>query len=200
MRQKLDTGGCADWQVRFWQGGTDSSGFQGIIIENANEAVCVFKGSQMKGPTIKDDWLVNDVQIGLNRVPSQTASALAMVVAADEIKKPLSITGHSLGGGLAQLIGYLHGLPFVTFNAPGMKNNVPKGFTAPGPARGFNMILWTDPVGNFGKHIGKTERFMSHWAGIPGAGGGLIAHQMGCVKRVLDNKTNWAKKTLAQLI
>ncbi len=34
------------------------------------------------------------------------------------------VVGHSLGGSVAQLLGLLYGVPFVTFNAPGMRYDV----------------------------------------------------------------------------
>ncbi len=34
------------------------------------------------------------------------------------------MVGHSLGGSVAQLLGLLYGVPFVTFNAPGMRYDV----------------------------------------------------------------------------
>ncbi len=203
---------CPGWAVRFWQAGTAGNGFQGAILDNDKEVVCVYKGSQTKGPTIKNDWLVNDVQIALNMIPSQANSAAEMVEVAERVlcggsgnrRRPLSIVGHSLGGGLAQLIGYLRCVPFVTFNAPGMKGNVEyipfTGIKPKGEANGFNMILWTDPVGNFGRHIGKTERFMTPSAFNPFGGGAASAHQMGSVILALKNKQKWAEKMLHQLI
>jgi hypothetical protein len=47
-----------------------------------------------------------------------------MVKAAKQIAKGrrVSVTGHSLGGGLAQVMGVWEQVPFVTFNAPAMKH------------------------------------------------------------------------------
>ena len=67
-------------------------------------------------------------------------------------------------------------------------------------ANGFNMILWTDQVGNFGRHVGKTERFMTPGAFNPFGGGAAAAHQMGSVILALQNKQKWAQKLLHQLI
>ena len=203
MQQHLVANGCPDWAVRFWQAGTQANGFQGAILENDQEVICAFKGSKT-GVTFKQDWLVSDVQIALNMIPNQTTSALEMVDVAKRYlsgNKPISIVGHSLGGGLAQLVGFILGIPFVSFNGPGMLNNLQSlpfhrlmrqvGRNT-GTARGFNMILWTDPIGNFGAHIGKTERFLNRGPGI--------AHVMGAVLGTLQAKPKWANKTLQQLL
>jgi hypothetical protein len=62
-------------------------------------------------------------------------------------------------------------------------------------AKGFNMIIATDPVGNSGVHIGKTERFRNRSASNN-------PHKMEAVVRTLQDQSNatWAAKTLAQLI
>jgi hypothetical protein len=206
MMERLVVQGQAGWSVRFWQAGTASNGFQGTILENDKEVICAYKGSKF-GVTGKQDWLVNDVQIALNLVPSQSHSAAEMVEVAEHYicggsgarRKPLSIVGHSLGGGLAQLVGYLRGVPFVTFNAPGMKGNIELipglSFTkakAGGKVNGFNMILLTDPVGNFGRHLGKTERFLNRGSGV--------AHVMKSVLETLEPNPKWAGKLLHELL
>ena len=203
MLAQLVTGGQAGWSVRFWQAGTASNGFQGAILENDAEVICAYKGSKT-GVTGKQDWLVNDVQIGLNMIPSQSNSAAEMVEVAEHFicggsgsrSKPLSIVGHSLGGGLAQLVGYLRGVPFITFNGPGMKGNLPGLFSSPkaggGKVNGFNMILGTDPVGNFGRHLGKTERFINRGKGI--------AHKMEAVLGTLAVNAKWSGKLLHELV
>jgi len=198
--------GVTGYGVRFWQAGTASNGFQGAILESDKEVICAYKGSA-KGVTWKQDWLINDVQIFLNLLPSQTNSAVEMVAVAEQYicggrgnrSKPISIVGHSLGGGLAQVVGYLMGVPFVTFNGPGMAGNIELipgvGFTKPkskGSVNGFNMILWQDPVGNFGRHLGKTERFRNR--------GGFPAHIMENVITTLEAKLSWASKMLHQLL
>ncbi len=201
MQAQLQADGFPNWVVRFWQAGTASNGFQGAILENNHEVICAYKGSKT-GVTGKQDWLVNDVQIGLNMIPSQTSSAAEMVEVAEAFicggrgsrTKPLSIVGHSLGGALAQAVGYIRGTPFITFNAPGMKGNLSGKYhkAQGGPVAGFNMILSTDPVGNFGRHLGKTERFIKRGPGI--------AHKMTAVLGTVRANQSWAAKMLHQLV
>jgi len=198
------------WAVADYQAGTPANGFQGAIFVSNREVICAYKGSKGgirdKTTTGYDDWSVNDVQIALNRVPSQTPAALAFATVAHGIasgNKQLSLVGHSLGGGLAQLVGYSLQIPFVTFNAPGMRNNLP-GVTwgSAHKVQGFNMILSTDPVGNFGLHIGKTERFLSVGALNPFGGAGAFAHVMKNVIATLQlgRNSSWADKKLSNLI
>jgi hypothetical protein len=68
--------------------------------------------------------------------------------------KSLSITGHSLGGYLAQAVASRTGVPAVTFNAPGasaMKKGDAHNIT--------NYIRAHDIVGMFGTHIGQVVRY-----------------------------------------
>jgi hypothetical protein len=199
------------WSIAAFMAGSPANGFQGAIFENDtdSEVVCAYKGSKGdigdRTTTGYDDWNVNDVQIALNKIPNQTWKAMEFAEQARYIangEKTLSLVGHSLGGGLAQLVGYVMGVPFVTFNAPGMNRNLPAPLSKPGRVPGFNMILWSDPVGNFGKHIGKTERFGAYLPLIPTTfgSGGRFAHVMKTVIFTLNHSQRWAAKTLNQLI
>jgi hypothetical protein len=199
--------GRSEWSVRVWEGGTASNGFQGAILESDSDVVCAYKGTQLSGETVRQD-LLNDATLAINLIPSQAMAAMEMADAARCIagRKPVSLVGHSLGGGLAQLIGYFSGVPFVTFNAPGMLGNVElvpfvyRGTSPGGPIRGFNMILLTDWIGNYGRHIGKTERFMTSGVLKPWGGRAFLAHMMANVLLVLELKTVWAAKVLAELV
>ena len=199
--------GRSEWSVRVWQAGTASNGFQGAVLESDSDVVCAYKGTQVSGATVRQD-LLNDVTLAINLIPSQAMAAAEMVAAARCIagRKPISLVGHSLGGGLAQLIGYFSGAPFVTFNAPGMLGNVElvpflyRGTSPGSPVRGFNMILLTDWIGNYGRHIGKTERFMTPGALNPWGGRAFMAHMMANVLLVLESKAAWAAKVLAELV
>jgi hypothetical protein len=199
--------GRSEWSVRVWQAGTASNGFQGAVLESDSEVVCAYKGTQLSGSTVRQD-LLNDVTLAINLIPNQAMAAAEMVAAARCIagRKPISLVGHSLGGGLAQLIGYFSGAPFVTFNAPGMLGNVElvpflyRGTSPGSPVRGFNMILLTDWIGNYGRHIGKTERFMTPGALNPWGGRAFMAHMMANVLLVLESKAAWAAKVLIELV
>jgi hypothetical protein len=115
------------WQVQTWETGTlFGDGFQGGIWTSPSDVVvgCCGTNPGQKGKFVSD--LSADLRIGLRILPNQTSSAREMVRAAKAIAGPrrVSVTGHSLGGGLAQVMGVWEEVPFVTFNAPAMKHVV----------------------------------------------------------------------------
>jgi hypothetical protein len=87
---------------------------------------------------------------------------------------------------------------------------------ASGAINGFNLILWTDPIGNSFEHIGNTKRLMTphpgslapwlsnlvinYVTGDQNQGEGVIAHMMGTVIVALKNNPNWANKLLEELV
>lgn len=117
-----------DWTVQKWEKGTlFGDGFQGGIWQNATDVVvgCCGTNTKQKGKFIAD--LIADIKIALRILPSQCNSARKMVRAAKQIAGPhrrVSVCGHSLGGGLAQVVGVWEKVPFVTFNAPAMKTAI----------------------------------------------------------------------------
>lgn len=70
----------------------------------------------------------------------------------------IQVTGHSLGGHHAQIVGALYGVETHTFNAPGVspKNLEKYVGTIRTSLRITNHIREHDVVGNFGNHIGGT--------------------------------------------
>ena len=50
------------------------------------------------------------------------------------------VVGHSLGGSVAQVLGFLYGVPFVTFDAPGMRYDVMRRGWAKAVARGVGGL------------------------------------------------------------
>jgi len=114
------------WVVQKWETGTlFGDGFQGGIWQSEHDVVvgCCGTNPKQKGKFVSD--VSADLRIGLRIMPNQASSARKMVKAAKEIagkKRRVSVTGHSLGGGLAQVMGVWEDVPFVTFNAPAMKH------------------------------------------------------------------------------
>ena len=198
--------GKQSWTILEWiSGGTE--GFQGAILQSGADNVCAFKGTGAdftesgKGTTWED--VKADLRLTFWLQPKQLREATDMVRQAENLtdskKKTLSIVGHSLGGALAQGVGYGTGLPFVTFNAPGMQTNMMLSSVPPAKKiRGFNMILLSDPIGNFGLHVGKTERFITPWMFVPGPQGG-VAHTMSSILSKLSSNIKWASKTIDEL-
>jgi putative lipase involved disintegration of autophagic bodies len=115
-----------DWTVQKWESGTlFGDGFQGGIWQNNNDVVVGCCGTNPKQTNLLPG-LGADLKIALKILPNQCTSAHQMVKLAKSIAngRRVSVTGHSLGGGLAQVVGRWEGVPFVTFNAPAMKSTV----------------------------------------------------------------------------
>ena len=116
-----------DWRVQKWESGTFwGDGFQGGIWQNDTDVVVGCCGTNPKqiGKFLSD--LSADIRIGFGILPNQCSSARAMVKAAKQVAagRRVSVTGHSLGGGLAQVVGVWENVPFVTFNAPAMARSI----------------------------------------------------------------------------
>jgi pimeloyl-ACP methyl ester carboxylesterase len=151
----------------FWNTGSSitSSGLQCRAYRRPRgiEAVIAFKGTK---PAMASD-LRTDVALSFWAEPQQMREALALADTwtqrlAQEGVRSVTLTGHSLGGAIAQYVGARGGKRFVTFNAPGMQANTSgicaSPFTAQNRSLGVNYIMWGDPVGNFGRHLGDTVR------------------------------------------
>ncbi|MDR2064727.1 MAG: hypothetical protein LBP85_03330 [Prevotellaceae bacterium] len=112
--------------------GSQYDGFNAQIYYNdkTNEYVLSFRGSEF--PT-KDmlDWVTNYSQaIGSDEYRKQYVKAqnLALILQKTCKDCKISITGHSLGGGLASAAGLVTGLPTYTFNAAGLHKNTVDDF------------------------------------------------------------------------
>lgn len=135
------------------------SGFEGGIFECGDTWVVCFRGTS---PADKRD-IGADVRLGMKLIPEQFFPAMALFERARLTHGTnVVITGHSLGGGLAQLVSAASTYPAVTFNAPGVKavaetlsGSTPFGFHA---ANCMNIVLKNDPVSSFGTLIGKKLR------------------------------------------
>ncbi|WP_282608136.1 hypothetical protein [Pelagibius sp. Alg239-R121] len=158
-----------DWKVqKFVKGGLFGDGFQGAIFQKGKDVVvsCCGTNPDQLGKLFQD--AIADIKIALGCIPSQANSAGKLIDEAKRLVGPdgrVTVTGHSLGGGLAQVCGITRNVPFVTFNAPAMRNAVTSGAlgkrlkevpgnvvvstTGPMPgaaATGLNFALDTDLV------------------------------------------------------
>ena len=133
------------------------SGFYAEVYRNTatGEIAIAYRGTE---PTDGGD-LRADYGIATGRADRQFGEALDF---ADKVAKaypqsPISTTGHSLGGSLAQYASGVFNVPGETFNAPGIKNM--SGLL---PMTGNNVTNWvvpTDIVGNYGEHVG-TKKYL----------------------------------------
>jgi hypothetical protein len=95
--------------------------FQGLVHEGDDEAIIAFSGTVGSNLWMPPIWKKRDsLRTRANIIPNMARSAKALVKAAAETAKPVSIVGHSLGGALAQVIGVWMDIPFISFNGPGM--------------------------------------------------------------------------------
>ena len=81
------------------------------------------------------------------------------------------VTGHSLGGFLAQLVAAKEGVPAVTFNAPGAEEYATKRKLAlKSLALIRNIYRANDIVGSFATHLGLSEEAKNFYDDRPEAG------------------------------
>jgi hypothetical protein len=105
-----------------------SSGFKGCIYRSPDEVVVAFKGTG-GGRGFQD--VLADAKLAVGVIPREATAAnilfeKAQKVFANSSNRPITIIGHSLGGGLAQVISHWYKVRFITFNAPPMGSCIQK--------------------------------------------------------------------------
>jgi hypothetical protein len=161
----------------------ERTGFEGGIFECGQDWVVVFRGTK---PSDKRD-IKADLEIGLGDVPGQFHQAIQFFEMAKRIKGDyrLYVAGHSLGGGLAQLVSAHTTYLGITFNAPGMKKLAQRlskqsvfGFHS---SNCLNVVLKNDPVSSFGTLLGKTLKLSNPGGGFIIGARQLKAHKQATV-------------------
>ena len=118
-------------------------GFQAAAFSGPGGIVISFRGSHQA-----EDWVVNAAYgIGMNTIRFSQAENFAVREAkafAAAFEGEIYITGHSLGGAIAQIVGNRNGYKFVTFNAPGV---------AVLASRNLDQMAATMVTGTFGLRI-----------------------------------------------
>lgn len=165
--------------LEYWQNGlgmenpewTAMSGVAGIGEDGVSSSWAGFQAVAYKNETTKEiviayrgtdsvlDAVYSDGQIAFNVTPQQTTPALAFY---DNISNSvsgqgytISVTGHSLGGVLAQYVAASKHVSGVTFNAPGV--NIPAGGDASGIVNYVNMNNF---IGCLNQHLGETRYYL----------------------------------------
>ena len=110
--------------------GASDSGFYGAAYQSTEtgEIVIAYRGTEPWSDLYKD-LLTTDGKIAAGAEDQQFVDALAFAKDVQDtyqgLGNEISVTGHSLGGGLAQLAADTFGWGGVTFEAPGMGNYSP---------------------------------------------------------------------------
>lgn len=150
-----------------------SSDLQLMVLEDKNNPgnyIVSFRGTEFN---LFSADITSDFEMALGKETDQMKDALAYVIKLQNygytsedksiIIPPLTktnstITGHSLGGALAQYIGYETGFETYTFNGFGMKKNElasGKPFSVEKDTSNIhNFYLGVDPVSTFASEIG----------------------------------------------
>lgn len=91
--------------------------FYAQIYKNdlTGEYTLAFRGSEINGWKNRNDWADNVLQ-GLSLQGPQYANAAILGELLGSTKQKVNIVGHSLGGGLATVVGLKTGLPTYTYN------------------------------------------------------------------------------------
>jgi len=153
----------------------EKTGFQGCVYQDGDEIIIAFRGSDegnrdglyLLVPLGNDnntlDWKSNS-QMNQNQIPEQYYDAINLYqkVAKDFPDKKITLTGHSLGGSLAQLVAATRTEQgeqpkAVTFNAYGTKPITSRNFeTFTTNKNNRNYYIGTDSlVGARRQHNGK---------------------------------------------
>ena len=173
------------------KGGLLGSGFKGCIYKSSDEVVVAFKGTG-GGHGFKD--VLADAKLAVGVVPREATAAKDLYEQAARIAPPqkLTVIGHSLGGGLTQLMGHWYKCRFVTFNAPPMMGCIQKAkMNIFKPQQQFRAIQASFRSGAIGlnyrlKGDGVSSRLTStlgHYGNVvtmtaPGVWDPLTAHSM----------------------
>lgn len=132
--------------------GNPKKGFYAVFFRKVSnqEPIFAIRGTDMYvGRTGIGDLsdLGADAQLAAGSVPHQFYDADKHI---KEIQnrspgRSFYVTGHSLGGGLASLVGAKYRVPTVTFNAPGMRNSYASLISGASPASIGALSMATMP-------------------------------------------------------
>ena len=136
------------------------TGLRVVTYKKNNDIIVAYCGTN----DVKD--FVSDAQMAMNEVPEQFEKANQYYLNTVE-KNPnasVMVTGHSLGGSLAQLVASKNRTTSaITFNAFGIKSimnnkNKESQEVFQDNKNSFNYIIMGDPVSNSTQHVGVTTR------------------------------------------
>ncbi|ALN89144.1 XVIPCD domain-containing protein [Lysobacter gummosus] len=141
-----------------------SSGYQGVVFqrEGSNEIVVAHRGTEFTREFIDDVLRADGGMVG-QRANQQAQDALEFtrkaMERAGEQGVPITVTGHSLGGCLAQVTAAKLGLQGETFNAYGaadLNMRIPEG-----GHQVVNHVMAADFVSSGSHHFGEVRVYAS---------------------------------------
>lgn len=131
------------------------TGFHAEILANGNDVTVAYRGTDIT--SIQD--IRNDVAMARDKIPAQATDAIKVYdqVKQDYPNSDVTVTGHSLGGSLSQIVSSVRGCGAVTFNAYGVKDM----FKDPTSIKEDNIINYVNEkdyitMCNAKNHIGET--------------------------------------------
>ena len=149
----------AGWEVVDINGG--ANGLQAIAFGRGKgadgkyaEIVIAYRGTDSLL-----DATIDDLQIAVGAIPSQTTGALNYydtILTNLSENGSISVTGHSLGGALAQLVAANRNVGAYTFNAPGMASQT----AGTGTSNVINYVNMNDFIGCYQEHVGETRYYL----------------------------------------
>jgi len=96
------------------------TGFHAEVLANGNDVIVAYRGTDIT--SVQD--IRNDVAMARAKIPAQATDAIKVYdqVKQDYPNSEVTVTGHSLGGSLSQIVSSVRGCDAVTFNAYGTKD------------------------------------------------------------------------------
>jgi len=96
------------------------TGFHAEVLAKGNDVIVVYRGTDIT--SVQD--IRNDVAMARDKIPAQATDAIKVYdqVKQDYPNSDVTVTGHSLGGSLSQIVSSVRGCDAVTFNAYGTKD------------------------------------------------------------------------------
>ena len=96
------------------------TGFHAEVLAKGNDVIVAYRGTDQ--PIGIDG--INDFAMARKNIPEQATEAIKVYdqVKQDYPNSDVTVTGHSLGGSLSQIVSSVRGCEAVTFNAYGVKD------------------------------------------------------------------------------